>query len=196
MHIIIFGATGRTGSALIEHGLAQGHAVTAFVRDPQKLLIKHERLTVATGDAQNFAAVSEALTGQEAVISALSSGTLEPTTQLSSSTQTIIRAMAPQNVRRIIVTLSMGLLLSAPPPQFVNIDKEHHRIYEALQLTNLDWIAACPPSITGEPGQGSYRAVAGGTPGSYTISRYDLADFMLAQLDNDQYLRQLVGVGN
>ncbi len=196
MNIIIFGASGRTGSALVERGLAKGHTITAFVRDPQKLLIKDERLKVIMGDAHSMTDVSNALSGQDAIISAMSSGTLESTTQLSDSTQTIITAMPPQGLHRIIVILSMGLLLPAPPPQFINVSAEHRRIYQALQTTTLEWVAACPPSLTSEPGQGSYRAVAGGVPGGYTISRYDLADFMLAQIDSKQYLQQLVGVAN
>jgi len=49
----VFGATGGTGRHLVEQSLAQGHAVTAFVRDPAKLGTAHANLTVVQGDAMD-----------------------------------------------------------------------------------------------------------------------------------------------
>src|SRR5438552_18535637 len=34
--LVIFGATGQTGRLLTERGVAKGHQVTAFVRDPAR----------------------------------------------------------------------------------------------------------------------------------------------------------------
>jgi uncharacterized protein YbjT (DUF2867 family) len=69
--VLVFGATGGTGRALVEQGLEQGHAVTAFARDPAKIRSAHRNLTVAQGNMLDLDAVETAVKGQDAVLSAL-----------------------------------------------------------------------------------------------------------------------------
>ncbi len=71
MKLLIFGASGGTGRQLVEQALAQGHLVTAFVRNPAKLPSAHPNLRIAQGDALRYDTVESAVTGQEAVLSAL-----------------------------------------------------------------------------------------------------------------------------
>jgi putative NADH-flavin reductase len=71
MKLLIFGASGKTGRQLVEQALAQGHAVTAFVRNPAKLKLTHPNLQLAQGDMLNHDSVERAVHGQEAVLSAL-----------------------------------------------------------------------------------------------------------------------------
>jgi putative NADH-flavin reductase len=68
MKVIVFGATGPTGRRAVGEALAKGHEVTAFVRDPSKLVKNHERLTVVQGDALDPSSVEKALVGHEAVL--------------------------------------------------------------------------------------------------------------------------------
>jgi uncharacterized protein YbjT (DUF2867 family) len=42
MNLLIFGATGGTARELIKQALAQGHVVTAFARNLDKLDIQHD----------------------------------------------------------------------------------------------------------------------------------------------------------
>ena len=76
MKVLIFGATGGTGRALVEQALEQGHAVTAFARNPAKVQSKHPNLTVAQGNMLDSGLVEAAVQGQDAVLSAL--GTRAP----------------------------------------------------------------------------------------------------------------------
>ena len=71
MKLLVFGASGGTGRQLVERALAQGHQVTAFVRDPAKLPLTHQNLRVAQGDALRYDTVEPAVAGQDAVLSAL-----------------------------------------------------------------------------------------------------------------------------
>jgi putative NADH-flavin reductase len=71
MKLLIFGATGGTGRALVEQSLAQGHEVTAFVRNPAKFKATHQNLRVAQGDILCYDTVERAVGGQDAVLSAL-----------------------------------------------------------------------------------------------------------------------------
>ncbi len=71
MKLLIFGATGGTGQALVAQALEQGHVVTAFARDPAKVRTTHNNLRVVKGDILNYDSVEAAINGQDAVLSAL-----------------------------------------------------------------------------------------------------------------------------
>lgn len=71
MKLLVFGATGGTGSRLVEQALQQGHEVTAFARDPAKIHVKHDNLRVVTGDVLDRDSVNAAVKGQDGVLSAL-----------------------------------------------------------------------------------------------------------------------------
>src|SRR3954462_6921560 len=71
MKLLVFGATGGTGRALVEQALQQGHEVTAFVRNPAKVTPKHEKLKVVKGNVTDCHSVGAAVAGQDAVFSAL-----------------------------------------------------------------------------------------------------------------------------
>jgi putative NADH-flavin reductase len=71
VRLLVVGASGRTGRLVVEQALGHGHEVTAFVRDPARLAISHERLRVVTGDATAPETFGPALEGQDAVVSIL-----------------------------------------------------------------------------------------------------------------------------
>ena len=71
MKLVVFGATGGTGRALVEQALAQGHEVRAFVRNPAKMTTQHEKLKVVKGNVTDCHSVGAAVAGQDAVFSAL-----------------------------------------------------------------------------------------------------------------------------
>jgi putative NADH-flavin reductase len=71
MKLLVFGATGGTGSRLVDQALQQGHEVTAFARDPARIHLKHDHLRVVTGDVLDRDSVNAAVEGQDGVLSAL-----------------------------------------------------------------------------------------------------------------------------
>jgi putative NADH-flavin reductase len=71
MNLLILGATGGTGRALVEQALEEGHTGTAFARDPAKVRTTHQNLRIAEGDILDYDSVEAALRGQDAVLSAL-----------------------------------------------------------------------------------------------------------------------------
>lgn len=72
-NLVVLGASGRTGRLVVEQALAAGHLVTALVRSPEKLTLRHPKLRVVVGDATDSSALSRALEGAVAVISTLGS---------------------------------------------------------------------------------------------------------------------------
>ena len=71
MKLLVFGATGGTGSRIVEQALRQGHVVTAFARDPTKIRLENPNLRVVRGDILKPETVDAAVAGQDAVLSAL-----------------------------------------------------------------------------------------------------------------------------
>lgn len=66
--IAIFGGTGQTGRHVLNHALQLGYAVRVLARDPRKLNVEHDRLTVIHGDFENVAALHETISGATHVI--------------------------------------------------------------------------------------------------------------------------------
>jgi putative NADH-flavin reductase len=102
MNLVVLGATGRTGRLVVEQALAAGHAVTALVRSPEKLAIRHSDLRVIAGYVTDAGDVARAMMGADAVISTLGgSGSL-----IADSTRAIVDAAHKTGVKRIIVLSS------------------------------------------------------------------------------------------
>ena len=71
MKLLVFGASGGTGSRLVQQALQQGHVVTAFAREPGKIHLVHDNLRIVRGDILDPASVETAVAGQDGVLSAL-----------------------------------------------------------------------------------------------------------------------------
>jgi putative NADH-flavin reductase len=208
MKILIVGATGGTGRALIEQALAQSHTVTAFVRNPRKVDVTNDRLTVAVGNVLDYDSVEHAVRGQDAVLSALGHKRwFIKTTILSKGTENIIRAMETRGVKRYICETSLGVgdsrgrlglyyTLFVIPFFTYFYFRDKDRQEQLIRESSLDWVIVRPGQLTNGPKRGVYRH--GPRAGSYIvtrrISRADVADFMLRQLSDDSHLRQTIAV--
>jgi putative NADH-flavin reductase len=209
MHLALFGASGRTGLLLSERALAEGHTVTALLRHPETYPYA-ARVRVVRGDAFTPAAIAETLVGADAVLSGLGARSLGKEDVLERAVPLIITAMQQAKVRRIVVLGSAGALDSG-------LDKQpavarwlvEHVVYEtllkwpvasqraqyaALAGSGLDWTMVMPPMLTNGPARGRYRVDGEALPRSgASISRADVADFMMAQLQPGA--RQWIGKG-
>lgn len=208
MRLLIIGATGGTGRALVREALERGHEVTAFVRNPARLPIQHERLTVAQGNVLDHGAVDAAVRGQDAVLSALGHKRwLYPTRILSAGTGNVIRAMEAHGVRRLVCETSLGIGASFGRmglyyTLFVGVFILPFYFYDKvrqerlIRKSDLDWVIVRPGALSNGKKRGTCRH--GPRVGNYLwtvrISRADVAAFMLDQVSDDRYLRQAPGV--
>lgn len=208
MRVLVIGATGGSGRRLVQQALALGHQVTAFVRDPAKLQIEHANLGVAQGDVLDYPTIELAMRGQDAVLSAL--GHLKfyrPTRIQSDGMSNILRAMKTCHVPRLICETALGIgnsvgrlglpyvfLLVPLVLPFYFWDKVRQE--DLIRASDRDWIIVRPGVLTNKPGRGTYQH--GVNAGSYLlpglVSRADVADFMLKQLDDDAYLGLAPGI--
>ncbi|ASZ12962.1 SDR family oxidoreductase [Chitinophaga pendula] len=210
MNTIIFGASGGTGRHLVTQALAQGHQVTAFVRNPATFDIRHPQLQVAQGDVLDFNSVATAVKGHDAVICALGRPANKTGQLRSAGTLNIIRAMQQDGIRRLICQTSLGYgdskaTLKRTPfifrhiivPYLLKKGFADHALQEQhIRESKLDWTIVRPGNLTDTPFTGHYRhGFAANDPKvTVKVARADVADFMLKQLTSDHYLHQTPGI--
>lgn len=210
MKLIVFGATGGTGQHLVKQALDQGHAVTAFVRNPAKFGVSHPGLRIVQGDVMDAASVEQAVSGHDAVLAALGATARDTSKVRSEGTRNIISAMEKKGVRRLVCQTSLGYgdslqVLDRTPfyfkhiivPFFLRRAFADHQLQEDLiQRSRLDWIIVRPGNLTDGERTGRYRHGFRATDKTITvnISRADVADFMLGQLSDNTYLRKTTGL--
>ena len=207
MNILIFGATGGTGRELVEQALGLGHQVTAVARNPEKVSrTQNSNLKVIKADVLDPASVRAAVSGYDAVIMAVGAGPSR-TTVREEGTRNIVSAMEEAGAMRLICLSSLGVGESRSNLGFftryivVGIFLRHAFADHAKQETvvkqsALDWTIVRPPHLKDGERTGVYQhgfATEGADIKGW-ITRADLADFMLKQVGNEEYLHQTPGV--
>ena len=211
MNIAIFGASGATGNLLTQRCLEAHHHVTALLRTPEKFLLR-DHIRVIQGSPFNLASVRQTIEGADVVLSALGANSLKKEDVLERAIPQIITAMQetasqPKPVRRIIVLGSAGALPDSLDKQpawrrwiVQNIVYNTFLKYPVasqisqwsnISRSNLDWTMVMPPMLTNARGHGTYRIDGEALPRNGSrISREDVADFMMQQIDNPQWVRK------
>ncbi|NJM63208.1 MAG: SDR family oxidoreductase [Oscillatoriales cyanobacterium RU_3_3] len=204
MNLLIFGATGETGRELVKQALAQGNAVTAFVRDSAKLDMQHPNLKIVEGNITDTTTVERVVQGQDAVFSTLGSRSLKKNPALVKGVYTIVRAMEKQGVRRFVYQSSLGVGNSREHLDFLvryiviplvlrNAIADHEEKEQIARQSSLDWVIVRPAGLTNGPHTGNYRHGESMKYGA-KISRADVADFMLKQATDTTYLHKTPGI--
>ena len=194
MRICVFGASGRTGTRLVEQALERGHEVFAFVH-PGSTLEPRERMTVVEGDARDPAAVDRAIDGADAVISVLSLAKPEDEPQYSEATSRVVEGAERAGVRRIVLTANNTVLHDRElTGEFAPVGREHRRNVETVRGSGLDWTVAAAPWVVDDPGTGSYEAVVDGKGPGKKLPTSDFATFLLDALERDDWIGHIVGV--
>lgn len=204
MNLLIFGATGATGQHLVRLALSHGHQVTAFVRDPVRLLDSTSSLAYVIGDVMHLPSLESALRGQDAVLCAL--GTMpeskadRPRRQpgipvCSVGTRNILQAMSSHHCRRIVAETSTSVgesrytssLGAAAIIRTIlkDVMEDKERQEAAIRASNTDWTIVRPVRLTNGAAQNKIQ-VGEKLPWNMlsTISRADVAAFMIAALSD------------
>lgn len=204
MRLIVFGATGGTGRAVIARALAAGHVVTAFARDAGKVPAA-EGLHVFQGDAMVAADVARALVGQEAVVISLGNSQ-NPFALLFGVRRTTARSICETGTRHILSGLPQGskvplIVVSAfgigeTRPKLPFLFKLFYRLFlreqmadkerqeAVLRASSARWVIIQPVALTDKQPTGQWTATRDGTLGKAEVSRADLAAFLLSVLED------------
>ncbi len=204
--VVIFGATGGTGQELIRQGLQNDYAITAFVRNPLKLNVSDEKLNVCCGNVLNYQAVLGALNNQDAVFCALGAPASDKSLLRTDGTINIVRAMKETGTSRLICQASLGYGDSREmlpwymkriivPLMLKHAFEDHQKQEAVIEKSSLDWTIVRPANLTNGSRTEIYKHGFSNTERiKLSISRADVAHFMLGQINTDRYLHQKPGV--
>jgi uncharacterized protein YbjT (DUF2867 family) len=215
MKIIVIGATGGTGRAVVEELLARGHDVTAFARQPGTIEPSDPRLHGFAGDVMNPADVGRAIQGHDAVVVALgirenpllvrlrgSKGTAMNVR--SAGTHNVVAAMHEHGVRRLVVMSSYGvgetwdrlslkwklifsLLLK---PQIADTEVQE----QVVRNSGLDWVIARPVGLTDDGAESGLFASTEGEARHMSVSRQAVARFLAEAAEHRSHVSQSVAL--
>lgn len=199
MKLFLVGSTGRTGKWILKAALDRGHQVTALVREPiDRIEISHANLTVVSGDLTNFANLASTLSGHDAIISALSSNTVDV------GTQKIIAAAEMTGVSRFMGIAGGGILqldekhLRRDRPGYPEVFRQssarHLQAWKALEASTLNWTLLCTPDLLDAPATGQAKFREEYMPaGRNSVAAGDVAEFFMTELETERFPRKRVG---
>jgi putative NADH-flavin reductase len=205
MKVLVLGAGGKTGELVVERALVAGHEVTAFVHDRTSRV--DQRANVVVGDTEHASVVAAAVAGQDAVIDAIGGKTPYKKTELESKTaRNVVDAMQANGVRRLLVVSMLGVgdsknqapfwYASILKPTFLRgADKDKARMESVVSGSGLEYVIVRPPILTDDDPKGSSMVIAEDAIG-HSITRADLAQFLVDQLTCDDFLGQAIVVVN
>ncbi|MBW8683372.1 NAD(P)-dependent oxidoreductase [Chitinophaga rhizophila] len=205
-NIILIGASGFVGSAILKEALNRGHQVKAVVRNPEKITVKDDKLEVVAADVQDVTALTPILKGADAVISSYNPGWTNPNIYNDTLTgyKAILDAVKGADVNRLLVVGGAGSLFVKPDVRVMDTGVLPEAILPGVKgladvyytylkpETTLDW-AFFSPAGNIAPGErtGSFRLgkddLIVNEKGESNISVEDYALAMVNELETPQH---------
>ena len=212
--VLLIGATGFVGSAILNELLNRGHKVTAVVRDPAKLEGK-AGVTAVKEDVANVDAIAALAKGKDAVISAYNPGWTNPdiATLITENYPRILNAAKQSGVGRLLIVGGAGTLFCAPGLRVVDsgaIPEEIMRgvrplgdfyLNTLMNENDIDWVFFSPAGAFDENGQrtGEFRLgkddLVVDAEGNSHISVQDYAMAMVDELEQENHHKERFTIG-
>jgi len=203
--ILLIGATGATGQELLPRLLASGYTVTALVRRPEAVTINNDHLTVIPGNLRDLAVVDEAVKGQDAVVCAFGPRGLKKDNIQEVLMRNLVAAMTKHGVKRLVNLSAWGADETMRPHGLMqlilqkgllrNIFADKARGERLLFASSLDYVNVCPGRLLNKPARGGVKVSVDGKDIKATMTREDLAEWMIAQIESDTWVRKCPIVG-
>ncbi len=202
--VLIIGASRGIGLETVRAALQAGHSVRALARSVADIRVSDPKLEKVRGNALRGSDVTAAVTGMNAVIQVLGVGLgdlFRPVHLFSDATRILVAAMQAQGVKRLICVTGFGAgdsrasiscLQLVPFRFFFGRAYDDKGVQERLiKDSALDWTIARPGVLTNGSRTGRYKVLK--EPSQWrngTISRADVADFLVQQIEDRAYLRK------
>lgn len=212
--ILLIGASGFIGSAILNEALNRGIQVTAVVRNPEKIKISNANLTVIKADVSDAKALADIAKGVDAVISSYNPGWTNPDmyNETLKVYPQILQGTKDAGVKRLLIVGGAGTLFVAPGVRVIDTGVLPEEIMGGVKslakffletLMNekeIDWIFFSPAG-TIEPGErtGNYRLgkddLIVNSKGESKISVQDYAKAMIDEFENPQHHQERFTIG-
>lgn len=213
-NVVLIGASGFAGTAILNELLHRGNKVTAIVRNPEKITINDANLAVFKADVSDVKAITNICKGKDAVISAYNPGWTNPNIyeETLKNYPLILKAVKQSGVKRLLCVGGAGTLFCAPgirvvdagviPAEIMGGVKSLGEFYlnSLCNEKELDWIFFSPAG-TLEPGQrtGIFRLgkddLIVDKNGNSHISVEDYAVAMVDELEQENHHQERFTIG-
>ena len=209
MRVVILGGTGPSGILLIEEALAAKHTIIVYARSPQKLpahLSKHPEITVVKGELQDVAALTTAMAGARAVLSALGPTLGNPSgTPIAHGYAAVMEAMRRAGVKRLIALGTTSIkdakdkfsLVYSGMVAFVSFGansayKDIVAVGETIRESeDIDWTIVRVPVLKNDKNREVRAGYIGdgGAGAGYSLSRQGFAVFVVQELEKGEWIK-------
>ncbi len=164
MNVVLYGATGNSGSRILKELVSRGHSVTAIARNTSKV---PSDVTAKQDDLSDVGTIASLIAGSDAVISAYNPPT-DNTDALIGVTERQIAAVKKAGNIHPIVVGGAGSLEVAPgvtllvsghlPAPYVPIAESHGKALDVLRASDINWTYLSPAAFF-QPGErtGKFR---------------------------------------
>ena len=213
-NVLLIGATGFVGSAVLNELVSRGHKVTAVARNVEKVA-KSELVDVVKEDVANVDAIAKLADGKDAIISAYNPGWTNPdiATLISENYPKILSAAKKSGVKRLLIVGGAGTLFCAPGLRVVDSGAIPEEIMGGVRplgdfylntLMNekdIDWVFFSPAGVFDQQGKktGNYRLgkddLIVDAEGNSHISVQDYADAMVNELEKPAHHKERFTIG-
>lgn len=212
--VLLIGATGFVGSAVLNELVNRGHKVTAVVRNTEKVA-KSELVDAVKEDVANEDATAKLAEGKDAIISAYNPGWTNPDTAtlISENYPKILSAAKKSGVERLLIVGGAGTLFCAPGLRVVDsgvIPEEimggvrplgDFYLNTLMNENDIDWVFFSPAGVFDQQGKktGNYRLgkddLIVDAEGNSHISVQDYADAMVNELEKPAHHKERFTIG-
>jgi uncharacterized protein len=205
MKIVVYGASGKSGSRILSELLARGHNVTAVARNTAVLPLSVKAEQDDLSDVDKIASI---IAGADALVSAYAPPP-DDTDALVGVTEREIAAVRKAGDIRLVVVGGAGSLEVAPgvsllasghlPAEWVPIATSHEKALKLLEASSINWTYLSPAAFF-EPGERTGQFRLGGNElisdakGESRISMEDYAIALVDELEKPAHERQRFSV--
>ena len=213
-NVLLIGATGFVGSAVLNELVSRGHKVTAVARNIEKIA-KSELLDAVKEDVANVDSIVKLADGKDAIISAYNPGWTNPdiATLISENYPKILSAAKKSGVERLLIVGGAGTLFCAPglrvvdsgaiPEEFMGGVRPLGDFYlnTLMNENDIDWVFFSPAGVFDPQGKktSNYRLgkddLIVDAEGNSHISVQDYADAMVNELEKPAHHKERFTIG-
>ena len=213
-NVVLIGASGFVGTAILNELLNRGHKVTAIVRDAKKMTVSNPNLTIVEADVTDTDALKEAGKGKDAVISAYNPGWKNPHIYEDTlkNYPLIVESAKQAGVKRLLIVGGAGTLFYAPGKMVMDADDVPAQLLPGIKSLgefylntlrkekDIDWIFLSPAANM-TPGKRTAKFRIGkddlgvDANGDSNISVEDFAVAMVDELEQEKHHKERFTIG-
>lgn len=190
-NVVLIGASGYVGTAILNELLNRGHKVTAIVRDPAKIKAGNHNLKIVKADIEDAGTIIDICKDKDAVISAYNPGWSNP--EIYEDTLRVYNELLDDikksGVKRLLIVGGAGTLFVKPGVRLVDTElipeailpgvKSLGKFYldTLMNEKDIDWVFFSPAANLG-------NRKAGKRTGKFRLGKDD----MIVDKDGESFI--------